>query len=94
MRVQANLMPYRQGGYFVRYNDGLESANMPKHEAKSYANIFGGKVVRDPKYVPEPVPFIETPMGFLFWLSVGLGCAWLFMWLLVFKHPWMPSWLS
>ncbi len=42
------------GEYFVRYEDGHDSACMPRSTAESYAQMFGGTVHRHPWYdTPE-----------------------------------------
>ena len=47
-RPQMNVMPHRQGQYFVRYYDGLETGLMPRSEARDLAKIFGGWVKKEP----------------------------------------------
>ena len=39
------------GEYFVRYNDGYDSACMPKSTANDYAKMFGGTVHRHPYFL-------------------------------------------
>ena len=47
-KPQMNIMPHRQGQYFVRYYDGLVTGLMPRSEARDLAKIFGGWVKKEP----------------------------------------------
>ena len=41
---------FHPGKYYVQYKLGERSKCMPKHNAKDYAEIFGGTVHRDPAF--------------------------------------------